>query len=296
MSEPRRETVRDASPRLNVTTWGNPAARPVMLVHGMWDHSRSWDAVARELARHFHVIAPDLRGHGDSEWAGADGYVLGAFVRDLADVMEAFSLNWFALVGHSLGGVLALRLAAAYPDRVAALVGIECVTLPVQRDEMAMPRPYPSRLREWIELRRHRDARAPRCFSSPDEAEARLQAKHPYLAAEIVAHLVRFGLRPGTAGGWHWKWDPHVRGRPPEDQRGADLREVLAAIACPTLLVYGDGMQRPPPGPDLLGLMREVELHIVPEGSHSLHLQLHEHFMQLLTPFLDRQTGLFHHA
>lgn len=296
MIAPTSRLVRQAAPRINVTTWGDPALPPVMLVHGMWDHSRSWDAIARRLALRHHVIAPDLRGHGDSEWAGSDGYVLGAFVRDLADVMEAFDLRQFALVGHSLGGVLGLRLAAAYPERVAAFVGIECVTLPIQRDEMASPRPYPQRLRDWIELRRIRDAKPPRCFACPGEAEARLQTKHPYLDRPTVTHLVEHGLRPAAEGGWHWKWDPQVRGRPPEDQRATDLRDVLACLACPTLLIYGDGNQRPPPGPDMMSLMRQVDLQIVPGGSHSLHLQMHDRFMQLLIPFLDQNTGPMRHA
>lgn len=296
MNEPRIMAISKASPRLNVTTWGDPALPPVMLVHGMWDHSRSWDAIAQELAPRHHVIAPDLRGHGDSDWAGSDGYTLGAFVRDLADVMEAFNLRQFALVGHSLGGVIGMRLAATFPDRLVALAGIECVTLPIQRDEMTAPKPYPQRLREWIEQDRIREERPPRRFSNPVEAEARLQSKHPYLSGQTVAHLVQHGLRANMVGGWHWKWDPHVRGRPPEDQRGADLRDVLAGLACPTLLIYGDGNQRPPPGPDLLSLMRDVDLHIVPGGSHSLHLQLHDRFMQLLAPFLDRYTGPLRHA
>src|SRR5215475_1558263 len=58
--------------RLRYVDWGNPDAPPLILLHGGRDHSRSWDWTAQELRAKWHVIAPDLRGHGDSDWS-ADG-------------------------------------------------------------------------------------------------------------------------------------------------------------------------------------------------------------------------------
>ena len=55
--------------KLHYVDWGNEAAPPLLLIHGGRDHARSWDWVARDLRRDYHVIAPDLRGHGDSAWA-----------------------------------------------------------------------------------------------------------------------------------------------------------------------------------------------------------------------------------
>ena len=55
--------------RLHFTDWGNPSAPPLLLVHGGLDHSRSWDHLAQALRADFHVVAPDLRGHGCSGWA-----------------------------------------------------------------------------------------------------------------------------------------------------------------------------------------------------------------------------------
>ncbi len=62
--------------RLHYADWGNQAAPPLILIHGGLDHCRTWDAVARELQPHFHIMAPDLRGHGDSEWAKGSSYSL----------------------------------------------------------------------------------------------------------------------------------------------------------------------------------------------------------------------------
>ena len=70
--------------RLNYVDWGNPDAPPLILVHGGRDHCRNWDWVAEDLRRDYHIIAPDLRGHGDSAWSTSGDYSLNAFVYDLA--------------------------------------------------------------------------------------------------------------------------------------------------------------------------------------------------------------------
>ena len=68
-AEPAARFYESQGLRLHYVDWGNEAAPPLILVHGGLDHCRNWDAIARELQPHFHVVAPDLRGHGDSEWA-----------------------------------------------------------------------------------------------------------------------------------------------------------------------------------------------------------------------------------
>ncbi len=60
--------------RLHYVDWGNPEAPPLILLHGGRDHCRNWDWVAADLRRDYHVIAPDLRGHGDSAWAASGSY------------------------------------------------------------------------------------------------------------------------------------------------------------------------------------------------------------------------------
>ena len=74
--------------RLHYVDWGNEAAPPLILVHGGLDHCRNWDAIARELQPHFHVVAPDLRGHGDSEWAKGSSYSLVDHVYDLTRLIR----------------------------------------------------------------------------------------------------------------------------------------------------------------------------------------------------------------
>ena len=88
--------------RLHYVDWGNEAAPPLILVHGGLDHCRNWDAIARELQPHFHVVAPDLRGHGDSEWAKGSSYSLADHVYDLSRLIRHAELQDPAIAGHSM--------------------------------------------------------------------------------------------------------------------------------------------------------------------------------------------------
>lgn len=107
---------------------GDEADEPVVLIHAFASESRSWAMVASTLAsRGFRVIAPDLRGHGRSAWT--ETYALEDFEQDLIALLDTLKLDRVSLVGHSLGGHLALRLAVRMPTRVDRLV-IEAAPVP----------------------------------------------------------------------------------------------------------------------------------------------------------------------
>src|SRR5215218_9914048 len=76
--------------RLHYVDWGNPGARPLLLLHGGRDHCRNWDWVAAAMRRDWHVIAPDLRGHGDSQRSPDGNYSMAAYVYDLAQLIHRF--------------------------------------------------------------------------------------------------------------------------------------------------------------------------------------------------------------
>src|SRR5271156_1324813 len=111
--------------RLNYVDWGNPDAPPLVLVHGGRDHCRNWDWVAAELRGDYHIIAPDLRGHGDSAWSTSGDYSMSAFVYDLAQPVHQQHLAPCRIVAHSLGGSIRLRYAGIFPENVLKLVAIE---------------------------------------------------------------------------------------------------------------------------------------------------------------------------
>src|SRR6202789_4725620 len=111
--------------RLHYVDWGNPDAPPLILLHGGRDHCRNWDWVATDLCRDYHVIAPDLRGHGDSAWSASGHYTMANHIYDLAQLIHQQKLAPVTIVAHSLGGNIALRYTGIYPETVARLVAIE---------------------------------------------------------------------------------------------------------------------------------------------------------------------------
>ena len=132
--------------RLHYVDWGNPTAPPLLLVHGGRDHCRNWDWVAEELRRDWHIIAPDLRGHGDSEWSRTGTYTTAGYIYDLAQLIHQLGTAPVTIVAHSLGGNIALRYAGLYPENVARLVAIEGLGPIAAQDDRAaqeeLPRPH----------------------------------------------------------------------------------------------------------------------------------------------------------
>ena len=132
--------------RLHFTDWGNPQAPPLLLIHGGLDHSRSWDHLARALRRNFHVVAPDLRGHGESEWATGSSYSLADHVYDLTGLVKAAGFENVSIVGHSMGGMVSLTYAGAFLQAVSRLVVLDGVTnYPARR-----VKPADVRIAEWV--------------------------------------------------------------------------------------------------------------------------------------------------
>src|SRR5215207_6273403 len=147
--------------RLHYVDWGNEAAPPLILVHGGLDHCRNWDAIARELHPHFRIMAPDLRGHGDSEWAKGSSYSLVDHVYDLSRLIRFAELRDPAIVGHSLGGMISLAYAGTYPDRVSRLAVLDGAFLSGSRRT-----PIHEQMSRWIDQLDRISEREPSAFRS----------------------------------------------------------------------------------------------------------------------------------
>ena len=175
--------------RLHYVDWGNPEAPPLLLVHGGRDHCRNWDCVADALRDEYHIIAPDLRGHGDSAWSASGHYTMASYIHDLAQLIHQQELAPVSIVAHSLGGNIASRYAGIYPEAVHRLVVIEGIG-PPPRLPGAKPRPtIDQRMRDWIDESRSLSGRLPRRYGSIEDALRRMQEENPHLSAEQARHL-----------------------------------------------------------------------------------------------------------
>ena len=225
--------------RLHYVDWGNPDAPPLILLHGGQDHCRNWDWVAEDLRRDYHVIAPDLRGHGDSAWAADGNYTMAGYVADLAQLIHQQKLAPITIIAHSLGGNIALRYAGIYPQNVRKLVAIEGLGPSPRSQAKREAMPIDERMRDWIDTRRTLSSRTPRRYASIEEAFARMQEQNKHLSPAQARHLTEQGVNQNEDGTYSWKFDNYVRGWPPYDMTYSEVEQLWARITCPALLVYG---------------------------------------------------------
>jgi pimeloyl-ACP methyl ester carboxylesterase len=239
LSGPTSQSYISQRLRLNYVDWGNADAPPLILLHGGQDHCRNWDWVAQDLRRDYHIIAPDLRGHGDSAYSLSGDYSMGAYVYDLAQLIHQQKLAPVSIIAHSLGGNIALRYTGVYPATVAKLVAIEGMgPSPAMLKQRAV-RSVQERMRAWIEEKRALAGRAPRRYASIEEACARMQAENKHLTPEQARHLTLHGAAQNEDGTYSWKFDNYVRSWSPADLTPEEMQELWGNITCPTLLVYG---------------------------------------------------------
>jgi pimeloyl-ACP methyl ester carboxylesterase len=269
--------------RLHYADWGNDAAPPLILIHGGRDHCRSWDAVARALQAHFHVMAPDLRGHGDSEWAKGSSYSLSDYVYDLTCLVRSASAHQAAIVGHSMGGMIGLMYAGAYPDQVAHLAVLDGVTVVPGSPR----RPVHKRITEWVSQLDKIAERENRVFNSVAEAAERISAYNVRLTSEQALHLARHGVRQNADGSYSWKFDEYQRVRAPYRLSPNEHAVLWSRIRCPTLLLRGDESFLPDPETaGVLAHFRRARLVTVAGTGHWLHHDKLDEVLGVLLPFL----------
>src|SRR5229473_452945 len=248
--------------RLHYFDWGNPDAPPLVLVHGGRDHARSWDWVVERLRDRWHIIAPDLRGHGDSQWSQDGGYSMSGYIYDLAQLVHQRQLAPVTLIGHSLGGNIATRYAGIYPDTVRRLVSIEA--------------------------RRGLAGRLPRRYESIEDAVARMQAANQHLSLEQARHLTRYGVNQNEDGTYSWKFDPYLHVFPPVDLPVVEIERLWAEVACPTLLVYGKESWASNPQKDGRARhFKNARVVMVENAGHWVHHDQTEFFVETVREFLE---------
>jgi pimeloyl-ACP methyl ester carboxylesterase len=269
--------------KLNYLDWGGNGRPIVVLVHGARDHARSWDWIADVLRHEWHVVVPDLRGHGDSSWSPDGAYIMPYYVSDLAQLIHQLGSEPVTIVAHSLGGAISLRYAGLYPERVSKLVAIEGLGLasPIELT------PVDERWRTFIESRRALSARLPRRYASVDEALARMRAENGFLSEAQARHLTIHGVSRNEDGTFSWKFDNYVRSPFPEDISDDERRLLWSRINCPVWLVHGaDSWAEHPGKSGRAAEFRDARVTSYERAGHWVHHDRFEAFSADLLAFL----------
>ncbi len=273
--------------RLNYVDWGNEGAPPLVLVHGGRDHCRNWDWVAEDLRRDYHIIAPDLRGHGDSAWSTSGDYSMNAFVYDLAQLIHQQHLAPCRIVAHSLGGAISLRYAGVYPENVSKLVAIEGLgPSPAMLAERARHGPV-ERMRAWVAETRKLAARIPRRYATLEDAFHRMQTENRHLTEEQARYLTLHGAMQNEDGTYSWKFDNYVRSFTPADFTGEEMQTLWGNIGCPILLVNGKESWASNPEQDgRMAHFKDARVAEFDDAGHWVHHDQLDAFLQTARAFL----------
>ena len=274
--------------RLHYVDWGNEEKPLLLLIHGGRDHARNWDDVALALGEDWHIVAPDLRGHGDSAWAIGAMYSMPEFVLDIASLLEAIGKFPVTVIGHSLGGAIALQYTGVFPERVRSVVAIEGLGPPPELIRQIRSRPPHQRMREWIEQMRVLPRRRPRHYPTIDEAAERMRQVNSFLSSQQARHLTIHGVERNEDGTFSWKFDNYVRVTAPYRFDEEDMRGLWSHIECPTLLVRGaDSWAEDPKGDGRVKPFQNATAVTIEQAGHWVHHDQLDEFLRIIRDFLS---------
>ena len=207
---------------LRYRSWGTPGRPGLVLIHGAMAHANWWDFIAPRLAERFHVVAPHLSGMGDSGHRAA--YSTALFSDDVVAVMDHAGLGAdTVVVGHSLGGAVALTLGVRHAGRVRGIVMLDSAVFPPDQPSPFDPAKAPYRPKT---ICADYETAVGRFFLLPQQP-----CQHPYLLQHIAHHSVA-----PVQGGWSWKFDDALF-------RNLQMHEPwreLEALETPLAVIHGD--------------------------------------------------------
>lgn len=217
--------------RYHLREWGREGAPKLVILHGWMDVSASFQFIVDALQAEWHVIAPDWRGFGETEWSGGDAYWYQDYLADLDAILRIVSPDQpVNLIGHSLGGNVACQYAGVRPGRVALLIALDAFGLADSRPDDA-----PGRMEKWLMQLEH--VSTFRGYPDREALAARLQAENPRLTPERAEFLARHLGEPDGESGIRMAGDPAHRRVNPILYRRMEVLACWRRVTAPTLWV-----------------------------------------------------------
>lgn len=277
--------------RMHVRHWGHVDAPKLFMLHGWMDVSASFQFVVDCLKRDWHVIAPDWRGFGLSEWVQSDCYWFPDYLGDLDALLDHLSPSESShLLGHSMGGNVATLYAGIRPQRVARLINLEGFGL-----ANTVPAQAPARYAQWLE-----ELRAPpqmRSYPDSGAVAERLSKTNPRLTPERAAFLAQHWAAQHQDGEWHVQGDPKHKIISANLYRTDEVLACWEKITAPVLWVeaeHTDVWRWMGPKAEVCAEI-DRRRHVIPnvtevlikDAGHMLHHDQPEALASLIEDFLD---------
>lgn len=248
--------------QLHYEEYGHGA--PVLLVHGLGSSTRDWEYQIPELARHYRVIALDVRGHGRSD-KPRERYSIRSFAEDVAALIEYLQLPQVHLVGISMGGMIGFQLGVDHPELLKSL----CIVNSGPEVKAKRPRDYIEIAKRWslsrlLSLDTIAKALGKLLFPKPEQAELRQKILQRWPQNDKRAYLASLD----AIIGW-------------------GVRERLARISCPTLVITADRDYTPVAQKQAyVDELPNARLLVIEDSRHATPLDQPEHFNSSLLAFL----------
>jgi pimeloyl-ACP methyl ester carboxylesterase len=256
--------------RLHYLDWGSPQKQPFIMLHGIGRVAHSFDHIAPTFANDYHVMAIDMRGHGDSDRSPEGAYLVEDYVKDLEGFVEQLNLRNLVLLGNSTGGRVVQVYAGLHPDRMARLV-VEDVG--------------PQRTNEIASAFARRVEQEEKGWASEDELVASLMRGGGPVSEELQRNYAHYGSKRREDGRIVWKRDPNlVKGFVP-----TELWQYVSKIKCPTIYILGGASNIVPPDVQerLKATLPDVRIVTMPGLGHYPHLEAPAEYLKIVQAFLS---------
>jgi esterase len=258
--------------RIHYLDWGSSEKPPLIMLHGIGRIAHTFDHIAPHFASKYHVMAVDMRGHGDSGWDSKGQYLVEDYVKDIEGLAGQLRLRNIVIWGNSTGGRVAQVFAGLHPDLVAAVIS----------EDVGPERP--AQLAENVagQLKQEDE----KGWASENELLAQLKTSSPRTSEDILRVYAHYGTKNRADGRVIWKRDPAIaNGFVP-----TELWRFVRQIKSPIIYILGGRSTVVPSATqdELKKALPQAEIAIVPGAGHYPSEESPSEFLTIVDGFLSR--------
>jgi pimeloyl-ACP methyl ester carboxylesterase len=256
--------------RIHYLDWGSPDKPPFIMLHGIGRIAHQFDHLAPFFKNDYHVIAMDMRGHGDSAWSPEAAYLVEDYVKDVEGMAQQLNLRNIVILGNSTGGRVAQVYAALHPDRVARLISEDVGPERTEDIASSLGRQFEREANGW---------------ASEDELMATLVKSNAKTPEPILRAYAHFGSKMRDDGRLVWKRDPNIA----KGFIAMELWRFVRDIKSPAIYILGGASRIVPPASQqqLKETVPGVQIVVMPGLGHYPDQENTADFVPIVKAFLS---------